>query len=464
MRAQVTIPHMNDRHAELRSIFSAAVAAVEPRAALLRYVRRAGTRLLLDDWQHDLGADGRVVVVGAGKASAAMAQAVEQLVGDRIDHGVVVVKYGHGATLASDATLAHGATLAKVQLMEAGHPVPDAAGEIAARALEKALHGLTANDLVIACWSGGASALLPAPRAGITLADKQETTRLLLASGGDIAALNAVRKHLSRSKGGQLAVRALPATVWCLAISDVVGDDPATIGSGPFVADPTTFAEVDAHIQRLGLRGQLPPSVTHLIADGVAGKIAETPKPGDERLAHVRYRVIANNAEAVAAAATAAQSIGYTPIIWRGPVTGEARAAGATFACAALHEQSSGQRVCLIAGGETTVTLGKNHGIGGRNQEFALAAAGVLGASPWRGGPAPVAILSGGTDGNDGPTDAAGAIADGTTMNRAHAAGLDLEHHLSHHNAYPFFARLGDLVHSGPTGTNVMDIQVALVG
>ncbi len=443
---------MTDRHAELRAIFSAAVAAVEPRAAMLRFLRRDGTRLLVDDWQHDLGAVGRVVVIGAGKASAAMAQAVEQVIGDRIDHGVVVVKYGHGAALT------------KVHLLEAGHPVPDAAGETAARAIEDALSGLTANDLVIACWSGGASALLPAPRAGLTLADKQETTRLLLASGDDIAALNAVRKHLSRIKGGQLACRALPATVWCLAISDVVGDDPATIGSGPFVGDPTTFADVDAIIHRLGLRGQLPTSVAQVIADGVAGKIPETPKPGDASLSHVRYRAVASNAQAITAAATAAQLIGYTPIIWREPLTGEARAAGATFASAALHELTKGQRVCMIAGGETTVTLGKNHGIGGRNQEFALAAAGVLGASPWRGAPAPITILSGGTDGNDGPTDAAGAIVDGTTVTRARAMGLDVEQHLNGHNAYPFFARLGDLFITGPTGTNVMDVQVALVG
>ena len=443
---------MTDRHAELRSIFSAAVAAVEPRAAMLRYLRRDGTRLLVDDWQHDLGAVGRVVVIGAGKASAAMVQAVEQVIGDRIDHGVMVVKYGHGAALS------------KVQLLEAGHPVPDAAGEIAARAIENALRGLTADDLVIACWSGGASALLPAPRAGLTLADKQETTRLLLASGGDIAALNAVRKHLSCIKGGQLACRALPATVWCFAISDVVGDDPATIGSGPFIGDPTTFADVDAHIHRLGLRKQLPASVAQVIADGVAGKIPETPKPGDASLAHVRYRAIASNAQAIAAAASAAQSMGYTPIIWREPLIGEARAAGAIFASAALHALTKGEHICVIAGGETTVTLGKIHGIGGRNQEFALAAAGVLGASPWRSAPAPITILSGGTDGNDGPTDAAGAIVDGTTMARARAIGLDLEEHLNGHNAYPFFARLGDLFITGPTGTNVMDIHVASVG
>ena len=443
---------MTDRHAELRSIFSAAVAAVEPRAAMLRYLRSDGTRLLVDDWQHDLGAVGRVVVIGAGKASAAMVQAVEQVIGDRIDHGVVVVKYGHGAALS------------KVQLLEAGHPVPDAAGEIAARAIENALRGLTADDLVIACWSGGASALLPAPRAGLTLADKQETTRLLLASGGDIAALNAVRKHLSCMKGGQLACRALPATVWCFVISDVVGDDPATIGSGPFVGDPTTFADVDAHIHRLGLRKQLPASVAQVIADGVAGKIPETPKPGDASLTHVRYRAIASNAQAIAAAASAAQSMGYTPIIWREPLIGEARAAGAIFASAALHALTKGEHICVIAGGETTVTLGKIHGIGGRNQEFALAAAGVLGASTWRGAPAPITILSGGTDGNDGPTDAAGAIVDGTTMARARAIGLDLEEHLNGHNAYPFFARLGDLFITGPTGTNVMDIHVALVG
>jgi hydroxypyruvate reductase len=443
---------MTGAHALLRSLFSAAIAAVEPRAAVRRHLLREGDVLMADGWRHDLAGTGRVVVIGAGKASAAMALGLEDLVGDRISGGVVVVKTGHTAALT------------RVTQLEAAHPVPDAAGEAGACAIESALTGLGARDLVLACWSGGASALLPAPRPGLTLADKQEVTRLLLASGGDIAAMNAVRRHCSRLKGGQLARRAAPATVLCLAVSDVVGDDLATIGSGPFAPDPSTFAEVDAIVRRLGLASRLPPAVAGLIADGLAGRAPETPKGGDPCFARVHHHLVASNALAVEAAATAALAAGYRPVVWREPLTGEARAAGATFAAAALHQLEGGGRVCLIAGGETTVTLGNAPGTGGRNQEFALAAAGVLGASRWRGAPVPVALLAGGSDGNDGPTDAAGAIVDGTTVTRARAAGLDLEAHLARHDAYPFFDRLGDLLRTGPTGTNVMDVDLALVG
>ena len=443
---------MSDARTLLRSFFDAAVAAVEPAAAVRTHLRREGTRLTAGGWSHDLDPAGRVVLVGAGKASAAMAQAVEELLGDRLDRGVVVVKHDHTALLK------------RVRQLEAAHPVPDADGEAGARAVESELTGLTSRDLVIACWSGGASALLPAPRDGVTLADKQAVTRLLLASGGDIAALNAVRKHLSRLKGGQLARRTQPAAVMCLVVSDVIGDDLATIGSGPFIADPTTFAEVAALLQRLGLADRLPAAVAQLVADGVAGRIAETPKPGDPCFARVHHHLVANNAMTVAAIAQAAAAAGYRPEIWRQPLVGEARAAGATFAGAALHHLARGGRVCLIAGGETTVTLGTGHGLGGRNQEFALAAAGMLATARHPRVPAPVAILAAGTDGSDGPTDAAGAFADTTTHTRARAAGLDLEQHLNHHDAYPFFARLGDLLQCGPTGTNVMDVAVALVG
>lgn len=443
---------MSDAHALLRSLFAAAVAAVEPRAAVLAHMCRDQRILTVGDWRYEVPDGGRIVVVGAGKASAAMVMAIEQLLGDVLSHGVVVVKYGHTAALRL------------VQQLEAAHPVPDFAGEAGARAIEAALDGLQPRDLVIACWSGGASALLPAPRDGLTLDDKQTVTRLLLASGGDIAALNAVRKHLSRLKGGQLARRAAPATVLCLSISDVVGDDPATIGSGPFVPDPTTFAEVAALVQRLGLEHRLPPAVARVIAQGVAGTLAETPKVTDPCFARVRHHVVASNALALSAAAQAATAAGYQPVLWREPLTGEARAAGATFAGAALHHLARGERVCLIAGGETTVTLGDQPGLGGRNQEFALAAAGVLGTARWHGAPVPIAILAGGTDGNDGPTDAAGAIVDGSTLARARAAGLDLERHLNQHDAYPFFNRLGDLLRTGPTGTNVMDIDLAVVG
>jgi hydroxypyruvate reductase len=365
---------------------------------------------------------------------------------------VVVVKHDHTAPLT------------RVRQLEAAHPVPDADGEAGAHAIENELTDLTTRDLVIACWSGGASALLPAPRDGLTLADKQAVTRLLLASGGDISALNAVRKHLSRLKGGQLARRAQPASVLCLVVSDVIGDDLATIGSGPFIADPTTFADVDALLRRLGIAEHLPPAVARLIAGGLTGTIPETPKAGDPCFARVHHHVVASNALAIEAAARAAQAAGYRPEIWRQPLIGEARAAGATFAGAALHHLSRGERVCLIAGGETTVTLGTAHGLGGRNQEFALAAAGMLASARHPRVPAPVTILAAGTDGSDGPTDAAGAFADATTVARARAAGLDLEQHLNRHDAYPFFDRLDDLLRSGPTGTNVMDVSLALIG
>jgi glycerate 2-kinase len=436
----------------LRSLYSAAIAAVEPAAAVRAHLRRDGTRLTAGAWTHDLDPAGRIVLVGAGKASAAMALAVEELLGERIDRGVVVVKHGHTAPLT------------RVRQLEASHPVPDADGEAGARALEGALDGLSARDLVIACWSGGASALLPAPRDGLTLADKQAVTRLLLASGGDIATLNAVRKHLSRLKGGQLARRAQPATVLCLAVSDVIGDDLATIGSGPFIADPTTFTEVDALVRRLGIAERLPPSVARLLADGLAGIAPETPKSGDACFARVHHHLVASNALALQAAATMAATAGYRPVVWQQPLTGEARAAGATFAGAALHHLSRGERVCLIAGGETTVTLGAEPGKGGRNQEFALAAAGMLASARPHGTAATVAILAAGTDGNDGPTDAAGAFVDATTLTRARAVGFELERHLNRHDAYPLFDRLGDLLRSGPTGTNVMDVSLALVG
>ncbi len=443
---------MSDARTLLRSFFAAAVAAVEPAAAVRAHLRRAGTRLMAGGWTHEIDPAGRVVLIGAGKASAAMAQAVEEILGEQLTRGVVVVKHDHTASLT------------RVRQLEAAHPVPDADGEAGAHVIESELTGLTARDLVIACWSGGASALLPAPRDGLSLADKQAVTRLLLASGGDITALNAVRKHLSRLKGGQLARRAQPADVLCLVVSDVIGDDLATIGSGPFIADPTTFTEVDALMRRLGIAERLPPAVARMIAAGVAGTIPETPKAGDPCFARVQHQLIASNALAVEAAARAATAAGYRPEIWRQPLIGEARAAGATFAGAALHHLTRGERVCLIAGGETTVTLGTAHGRGGRNQEFALAAAGMLACARHPRVPAPVTILAAGTDGSDGPTDAAGAFADATTVARARAAGLDLEQHLNRHDAYPFFDALGDLLRSGPTCTNVMDVSLALVG
>jgi glycerate 2-kinase len=436
---------MNAAHGTVREIFLQAVQAVEPRAAVHAHCRVAEGALWVAGQRFPLAAGGRIVVVGAGKASAALALAVEDLLEERISGGVVVVKYGHGAQLR------------RVRLLEAGHPVPDSAGQAAAAALMHALDRLGARDLVIACWSGGASALTPSPLPGLTLADKQEVTRLLLGSGADIAAVNTVRKHLSQLKGGQLARRSAPAAVVCLAISDVVGDDLATIGSGPFYPDHSTFADALALVDRHDLRDALPAAARAALVRGAAGGLSETPKPGDPCFARVHHHIVASNRQALAAAAAAAQARGFRPLLIDAPQVGAAHAAGAALVAQARLLQAGGGRVCLIAGGETTVTLGPAPGRGGRNQELALSAALAL------DGVAGITVLAGGSDGNDGPTDAAGAISDGTTVMRAHARGLAAARHLAGHDAYPLFAALGDLLITGATGTNVMDLTLALI-
>ncbi|MEK7411692.1 MAG: glycerate kinase, partial [Planctomycetota bacterium] len=338
-------------------LFNAAIAAVEPAAAVRAHLTREGDHLRVGTWEHRL--TGRVVVIGAGKASAPMAQAVEALLHDRISHGVVVVKYDHGCDLRPDS---------RIVLHEAAHPVPDAAGIAGAQRVEQALSGLRADDLVICCLSGGASALLPAPRNGITLADKQEVTRLLQASGADIHALNTVRKHLARLKGGRLALTAQPATVLTLAISDVIGDAFTSIGSGPTAADPSTDADAWAVLSRWIPSERIPPGVRAALS----GNQAYTLKPGDPALARVHNVIVASNAQALAAAAARARALGLVPIVESELLSGEASAAAAAFV------QRAGALLpghCRIAGGETTVKLGPAPGRGGRNQEFALAAA-----------------------------------------------------------------------------------------
>lgn len=424
-----------------RQIFRAAIDAVDPAAAIHAHCRVVGTVLRVDDLRYDLDAIGDIILVGAGKASAIMAQAVTSLLGSRISAGSVVVKYGHGAAVPG------------IPILEAGHPIPDQAGETAARTIEGLVRNRTARDLVIACWSGGASALLPAPRPGLTLVDKQAVTALLLASGADIREINAVRKHLSRLKGGQLARCAAPAQVLCLVISDVIGDDLATIGSGPFCADPSTFAEVQDILARYALKDRLPPAVAAFLARAPDQAENETPKSGHACFTNVRHVQVASNRQALQAAARAAVTLGYTPVVEEEPMQGEARLAAQRF-CA--RARTLGDRHCFIAGGETTVTLGEDPGQGGRNQEFTLACALHLAGVPG------ITILAAGSDGNDGPTDAAGALCDSTSAARGRALGLDAAVHLDRHDAYHFFAGLNDLLITGATRTNVMDISLAL--
>jgi len=424
------------RRAAARAIFDSALAAAAVRPLVLRAVAAVTPPA------------GRVVVVGAGKASGAMAAAVEEAWGERVTGGLVVVKDGHLAETR------------RVKLVEAGHPVPDERGAAAARDLLALALGAGDQDLVLTLISGGASALTPAPAPPITLGDKQVMTRLLLAAGADINQLNAVRKHCSVLKGGQLARAAAPARVAALLLSDVIGDPIDVIGSGPTAPDASTFGEALGILDRFDLRQRAPASVRERLERGVRGETAETPKPDDAIFERVVNVVIGNNQLVVDAAASSAAALGLAPHVLTRSLHGEARDAARELV--ALGGEIAAGRgpiappACLIAGGETTVTV-RGDGIGGRCQEFALAAALEL---EGRDG---MAVLAAGTDGSDGPTDAAGAVADGESASRARHQGLDPRAHLYRNDSNRVFAALGDLVITGPTNTNLLDLYLVLI-
>jgi glycerate 2-kinase len=405
------------KRTQARQIFNAALKAADPKAAVLAHL--SADEPLLRRAK-------RIFLLGAGKASAPMAQAVEKICGRRIAAGCVVVKDGHTAPLRY------------AEIRESGHPVPDERGVAAAQRIAELAAGATGEDLVICCISGGASALMPLPAPGVTLAEKQAVTRQLLASGANIHEMNAVRKHLSAIKGGQLAQLAAPAPVLTLILSDVIGDDLSTIGSGPTAPDPSTLAAVAAIFARYGITHPLPER--------------ETPK----KLTNVTNRIVGSNAQSVRAAAAKAKELGYKPLILSTTIEGETRDVARMHVAIARECLRSGQParppVCILSGGETTVTL-RGSGKGGRNQEFALAAALDLENEPR------ILVLSAGTDGTDGPTDAAGAFATSATAKdfRAARAALDAN------DSYPFLQSTGDLLITGPTRTNVMDIRILLV-
>ena len=439
--------------AELRAashrIFLAALAAADSRAAVRRHLRVEGKRLLGGPTSFDLGRVQRVVVIGAGKASAAMAAAVEEILGDRVAGGLVNVKRGHTAPLR------------RVRLCEAAHPVPDKAGEDGARRMLALLGEAGEEDLVIACISGGGSALLPLPAEGLSLAEKQEVTRQLLACGATIREINAVRKHLSGVKGGLLARAAAPAPVLACIVSDVIGDPLDAIASGPTAPDPTTFGDALSVVDRYGLREKVPAAAQAHLEAGARGERPETPKPGDPIFARVTNVLVANGTQAVEAAELEANRMGLRALVLSTTVDGETRDVARVHAAVAREVRAFGRPVappaCVISGGETTVTI-RGQGKGGRNQEFVLAAAIALEDEPG------VVVFSAGTDGTDGPTDAAGAVADGETCARARALGLDPQAQLDRNDAYPLFRALGDLVITGPTLTNVMDLRLLLIG
>jgi glycerate 2-kinase len=414
-------------------IFRTALAAADPYAAVLRHLQFDGRTLIAGRGRYKMADFDRVQVIGAGKASAAMARAVERVLGRLIAGGVVNVP---------DDTRTG---LRRIELNPAGHPIPDERGEQGAQRILEIAREAGPRDLLACVISGGASALLPAPIAGSSLAAKQEITRQLLNAGATIHELNSVRKHLSRIKGGQLAAAAYPATLITLILSDVIGDDLDVIGSGPTVGDRSTVEQAESVLRKYGVR---------------TVPLQETPKPGDPRLTRVQNLIVGGNRLAMDAAALKAKELGYRTLVLSSSVGGEARDIAGMHAAIVKEILTAGRPVrrpaCILSGGETTVTV-RGKGLGGRNQEFVLAAAIAL------DGQGPATIFSAGTDGLDGPTDAAGAIADEKTLARAQALNLDAREFLRNNDSYHFFEPLDALVKTGPTGTNVMDVRILLI-
>ncbi len=446
---------VRDLRADALAIFRAGVDASDPRRAVEAHVAFDGERLTVDSVQGRVDVsvprprEGRVWVVGAGKGSAPLAQALEDLLGDRISGGLVCVKDEHGAPTK------------RIEIREASHPVPDPRGVEAASQILEMVRDATENDLVLSVLSGGGSALLTLPAEGVTLHDLQGLTNELLACGASIDEINTLRKHVSQVKGGRLAQAAHPAPVINLVLYDVVGDRLDVIVSGPFSADPTTFEEAKEILDRYGILEKVPAPVRTVIEAGVRGEVAETPKEGDSALKGVVQAIVGSNEQSVKSAAETDDQLGYRTLDLSSLVEGEARVVARVLAAIAKQCRLSGIPVpppaCILAGGETTVTL-KGSGLGGRNQELALALS--LELEGWPG----IIGLSGGTDGTDGPTDAAGAVATADTAPNAQARGLDPRRYLAANDSYHFFEALGDLIKTGPTRTNVMDIQVLLVG
>ena len=436
---------MGSLRSDALRIFYSALRASDPKEAVLRHVRISDGVLIAGKRRYRLDEFRNIYVVGAGKASARMAVAVEKLLGKRITGGLLNVKHGHVAKLR------------RIRLNECGHPVPDGAGVQGAQEIGNIAAKAGEDDLLICLISGGGSALMPFPAQPVTLAEKQETTQLLLRSGANIHEINTVRKHISSIKGGQLAALAWPAQVLSLILSDVIGDDLDVIGSGPTAPDSSTFVDAVSVLDKFELTNRIPASVGERIRAGMAGEIPETPKS----LERVQNLIVGSNQLALDAAAGAARGLGYRPLILSSFIEGETRDVAKVHAAIAKEVLSSGRPVkrpaCVISGGETTVTI-KGDGLGGRNQEFALAAAMDIAAISG------VLMLSGGTDGSDGPTDAAGALCDGTTIARAEKLGLNAADFLARNDSYHFFEPLSDLIKTGPTGTNVMDVRLALFG
>jgi glycerate 2-kinase len=425
-----------------------ALNAVDPKQMVKSKVSLEDSNLRVEGYSFDLRKFRNVYVVGGGKASGSMAEALEEILGKRVTEGIVNVP--HGEKHSTGVIKLHGSS----------HPVPDEAGVEGTRRMLAIAEQAEKNDLIICLISGGGSSLMPLPRGDVSLKDKQELTSALLKSGAAVSEVNTVRKHISDFKGGWLAKKGYPATILNLILSDVVGDALDSIASGPTVPDATTFVDARKVLEEYGLWEDAPSSVRKALSDGEKGLIAETPKAGDAAFERVYNVILGNNRSASLAACKCLKSEGLNTLLLTATLEGEARHVGTALASVASEIIASGNPVPkpagIVAGGETTVTV-NGKGLGGRNQELALSAALKL------HGVDTVVIASLSTDGVDGPTDAAGAIVDGKTLARAARSGLNPRDYLAENDSYHFFSKLGDLIFTGPTGTNVNDVSLIII-
>ncbi len=431
-----------------RACFQAGVSGVAPDRLIREQVRVDRGTLRIGAQAVDLEKCRRILVVGAGKASGLMAQTLEEVLGGRVAGGAVTVKYGHAASCR------------RIKVLEAAHPYPDQAGVDATRQIMRLCEGAGEADLVLCVWSGGGSALLADAPEGCALEDLSSLSAALVTSGADIGEINAVRKHLSRVKGGQLARLADPARVVSLILSDVVGDPLDVIASGPTVADPTTFGDALAVLWKYRLEAQTPPALLRVLNNGAAGLLPETPKAGDPALARTVNHILGGNRIALEHAARHARAQGLSVRIVTDRLEGPTETAAAEIvrtACEAQSDTRFPKPTCLLFGGETTLRV-SGSGTGGRNQHLALQAALLLRGR--RG----ITLLAGGSDGTDGPTEMAGAVVDGETCAAAERAGVDAEACLRAFDSYAFFKVAGGHVFTGPTRTNVMDLAVVILG
>ncbi|MGZ3608288.1 MAG: glycerate kinase type-2 family protein [Syntrophales bacterium] len=426
-------------------IFSAVLTAIDPYGLIKERIENIRSIYREGNYR-------KFYLISFGKAAYPMTKAVSDFADDLLTKGILITKYGH---------VPEGGVSDKIEVHEAAHPVPDLQGALATDRVIGLLEKADSTTLVVCLISGGGSALLVAPHKDISLAEKQEITQLLLKAGANIQELNTVRKHLSRIKGGRLAEIAYPARVLSLILSDVIGDPLDVIASGPTSPDQTTFQDALKVIKRYNLGEKIPEKASLILIRGAAGEIAETPKEGNPVFAQVQNVIIGSNEKAIETAKREAEGRGYQTAVISADLQGEARDAAAWIARKAIEARrglagSSQGKICLISGGETTVTV-RGNGLGGRNTELALAFAeeikGIQG----------ITLLSAGTDGTDGPTDAAGAIVDGVTIERAEALGIRPGDYLKNNDSYHFFKAAGGLFITGPTGTNVMDLQIILL-